>query len=234
MNTFASTLIAVAMLTACGSKPELDVGDETRVTGEALSDYAADWDGYIEAFQVAGDGSDRVRITLDEQGEGTIRFGDQALIEPATDPNGVYPPPGDYDDYTAGVQSGFEYPIINSSVSSKRLQFEFDLGVVHDSWCALQPLEAEREFSCSAGGSYSNDPETGMRINCRVDTEEGLMPVDCEAHSACRRCECDETTCKGKFRGPLSVDTALADEGESLTGTLVLSTGERVTIRLSR
>lgn len=218
MKASAISLTLIALTSACGGKPELDVGEETNQTGEALSDYAADWDGYIESFKVSGDGSDRIRISLDENGEGWVRYGDQALLEPAIDPNGLYPDvEWIHNNFEARVQSGFEYPIMNARVSSRRIVFDYDLSVVDESWCVLQPPEQDRGYSCAAGGAASYDPDTGRPIHCEVDTPEGRVVVDCEAYSACRRCECDETSCHAKPNS-LSFDGALSESGDTLVG----------------
>src|SRR5262245_9474401 len=67
-------------------------GDPTVTTsGNQVSDYAATWDGYAEAFTFE-DGSDRVRLTIHANGEGTIEVGDSAPLPPPTDPNVGYPP----------------------------------------------------------------------------------------------------------------------------------------------
>src|SRR5690606_33165960 len=111
----------------------LDVGDEKAQLGQALTDYAAGWDGYAQAFVFAGDGADRVRLTIDQNGEGTIRFGEEELFGPATDPDGLYPLtyPYEYEEVFEPVsfpeaRSGVEYPIVDAQVENARLRFEFN------------------------------------------------------------------------------------------------------------
>lgn len=47
-----------------------------------MSDYAGVWDGYAEAF-TRNDGTDRIRITLDSQGMGTLNDGDPSDADTA-------------------------------------------------------------------------------------------------------------------------------------------------------
>lgn len=233
MKTTAILLTLSTVFTACGGQGELDVGDEPKVLGQELSDYSAVWDGYAEAFTFAGDGTDRVRLTLDEIGNGTIRFGEEALIPPATDPDEAYPPPwSSSENYYDGVQTGFEFPIFGAVVTSSRLQFQFRTSMVKESWCALREPDPVPGWRCDQARGERTDPVTG-EIECHYDTPDGEVAFDCLAVSQCQSCECDEVTCRAKHdwqAGPF--DAALSNDGDSLEGTLIM--GERVAIRLTR
>lgn len=237
MKTFAISLSLIAFAFACGGKPELDVGEETTQTGEALSDYAADWNGYAEAFKVTGDGSDRVRVTLDGNGQGSLRFGDESLSQPS-DPN-AYPrnEEPDHINYDASaVVSGIEYPIVNAVVTAARIRFGYDVGARHEAWCALHE-PAEVQDSCT--GLITNlgtDPETGIQYCRRENAPKEPVTVDCETLRVCSECKCDGTSCHSSHPQVFQVDAALDDDGDSLVGTMIVGGfgSPRVAIRLSR
>lgn len=233
MKTSAILLTLSTVFTACGGQAELDVGDEPQELGLELSDYSAVWDGYAEAFTFAGDGTDRVRLTLDENGNGTIRFGEEALIPLATDPDELYPPLwSSTENFYDNVQTGFEYPLVGAVVTSSRLQFRFDTSMVQESWCALRDPDPVPGSQCGDAKGFRTDPTTGNR-ECYYNTPEGEVPYDCIVETHCTFCECDEVTCRAKHdwqAGPF--DAALSNDGDSLEGTLII--GTRVTIRLTR
>ena len=57
---------------ACSGGGAVNIGN-TNAVGSQLSDYAATWDGYAEAYTFMPDGSDRVRLTIDAQRPGDAR-----------------------------------------------------------------------------------------------------------------------------------------------------------------
>jgi hypothetical protein len=233
-----STLAGLALLSACADQGALDVGSETAPLGQALSDYAAHWDGYAEAFAFSGDGTDRVRLTLDETGAGVLRVGQETLFPPATDPTGFYPPTFDSPDapfstefFTAslmGLRSGFEFAVSQASVSDRRLKFQVALGQIMDSWCMLQAPEPVPGFQCGGGGGFSAGSTTCF-------APDGQTPVDCNVASQCASCVCDAQSCRAASpdRNQVEVDAALDEAGDTLEGTL-LTDQKRVTIRMTR
>jgi hypothetical protein len=235
MKNLTIALACVGMSLACADQNALDVGDETSNLGQALADYAANWDGYTEAFSVPGDGEDRVRLTLDENGAGVIRFGEEALFPAATDPEGPYPltfpdherPIGGVAAPRTGLRSGFEFSVIGASVSGERLQFQTNVGEIMDSWCALQALEPFAGFKCGGGSGYSTS-DTGI---CWT----GEVAIDCDVAFQCSSCECDVASCQARRAGyDIDVDAALTDDGNTLEGTMLTTDGDRVTIRMTR
>lgn len=232
MKSSTVAMLTFTMFTACGAQPDLDVGNERAVTGQALVDYAADWDGYGEAFRVEGDGSDRIRVRLDENGVGTVRFGNETVFGPATDPDGAYPPNAVPEGNGVGVQSGFEYPIDNAAVTASRLRFEIYSGALMDSWCSLQEPEPIPGWICGEGGGAR--AESNGIPECHVTTGSVLTPIDCDVMSQCRYCECDPEACHARAGTPLTFDGALTNDGNSLEGTLLTRDGSRVTVRLER
>jgi hypothetical protein len=129
---------------ACSGGGAVNIGN-TNVVGSQLSDYAATWDGYAEAYTFMPDGSDRVRLTIAANGQGTLEVGDAALLPPPTDPNVGYPPgaaatgPGQLAPASAGVLTeGFLYPIYAAQVQADRIQLGANPGDLYAAWCALQ------------------------------------------------------------------------------------------------
>lgn len=226
----AATLLTTVFI-ACSGQGQLDVGDEPKQLGLELSDYSAVWDGYAEAYAFDGDGTDRVRLTLDENGNGTIRFGEEALIPPATDPNEAYPPTwSSSNNYHHGVQTGFEFPVFGAEVTSSRLKFNFLIATM-ESWCAIRPPNPVPGWQCGDAGGFRTDPVTEER-ECYFDTPDGEVAFDCLVLSQCHSCECQGATCHARTLEAGPFDAALSDGGDSLEGTLILN--ERVAIRLTR
>jgi hypothetical protein len=233
---FSIPFAFLGMAVACGDQGALDVGDESGKTGQALSDYAASWDGYAEAFTFAGDGEDRVRLTLDEQGAGVLRVGEEALFPPATDPEGLYPPTFGVAQSAAtplggsvrGLRSGFGFSVNGAFVSGERLKFQVALGQLMDSWCALQAPEPVPGYTCGDGG-YGYSAQLGCFGGDGVE-------LDCNVAQQCEACECDAEACRAANLEweTLEVDAALTDAGDTLEGTLLTPNDERVTIRMTR
>ena len=129
---------------ACSGGGAVNIGN-TNVVGSQLSDYAATWDGYAEAYSFMPDGSDRVRLTIAANGQGTLEVGNAALLPPPTDPNVGYPPgaaangPGPLDPTSTGVLTeGFLYPIYAAQVQADRIQLGANPGDLYAAWCSLQ------------------------------------------------------------------------------------------------
>jgi hypothetical protein len=235
--------------TACGGEDPVNLGDnEPAKTGEFLSDYAASWDGYVEAHSFAS-GTDRVRLVLDENGEGYLQLGDVALLEAPSDPDVGYPPNVTYS-YPAtslvGTTEGFRYTALAASVQNSRIQLGVFGQEVYADWCALQtPYYWE---SASQGGEtfYNCIPEGGVSFGeeCSVSTATENIPFDCNKLGLCSYgigpCTCSADGCAaplptGNSIAELStrLDGALEDAGATLVGTLLLD-GQRLNVRLDR
>src|SRR5207253_2653727 len=136
------TLPVLISLCACAaslgcSDEMVNIGD-THTIGSQLSDYAALWDGYAQAYTF-GDGSDRVRLTIDMNGQGTLRAGDSAPLPAATDPDVGYPPGNMGMFSTSGMgppNPGFLYPLHAAEIQSDRIQLGIDFSDIYAGWCA--------------------------------------------------------------------------------------------------
>src|SRR5262245_43042605 len=125
-NSVLVTLTASAL--ACSSGDPVSIGKDDGApetpakTGEFLADYGGSWDGYLEGMTFPN-GSDRVRLSLDEEGQGYIEIGDAPLLDPPTDPEEAYPPNpigplNPSPDLT--LHDGFHYSLRNATVESRR------------------------------------------------------------------------------------------------------------------
>ena len=231
----------VLVLSACSSDP-VDIGDDRVVkTGEKLSDYAAVWEGYAEAYTFWAE-SDRIRITLDENGEGTLEVGEAPPIPPATNPDVGYPEE-DLGHPSAGatgpsieLRSGFSYTILGATVEARRLRLGISLLELYTDWCEMQTPYFDEESSTyhclpvSSGGfdgsrCYLDDPETGDPIY-----------ADCAKIGMCstgRVCSCTAEGCTALSEPPrVRLDAALERDGAELEGTLTV--GGNVTVRMTR
>ena len=240
----ARNVLLLAVLSgvcACSSGSEpVDIGDGR--TGQKLEDYAAHWEGYAEAYDFS-DGSDKVKVTLDELGNGTLEIGDTPLFAPATNPDVAYPPTYKRQQFES-LYPGISYPIRAATVESARIRLSVNPWEVERDWCAFQT-----SYAMPSGYSYP-DPDgiaTGYRCGpfravaagangeACVYTGDGTpeMPVDCDKANLCQddACSCDATGCSvreapsGKQDAYTKFDAALDDSGDSLVGTLKVGVG---------
>ena len=230
-------IAAVLALTACSeSVPVTDLGR----TGAALSDYAASWDGYVEAWQFAS-GSDRVRVVLDAAGQGTLELGDQPLFAPPTDPNVGYPPgvewslPGNLPPI-----EGFQYPVQEARVEARRLRLDADPNDIVKAWCQMQTpvldegIPQQPTYACVPNWGYEQTGTGCAQVNPQTNEH---VPVDCVKLGLCMLpgdCECTATGCDVRASSPMQLDAALQGDGNDLAGTLALDPGTRLNVHLTR
>lgn len=245
------------LLHGCSSDSR-DVGEGLSLDRSQLESYAASWDGYVEAFEFQST-SDRVRIELDENGNGTIRFGNLEPIEPADDPDELYPPPPPIPGWGGATGIGgymnmggspfgatyeaYIYSISGARVEDERIRLEVDVGELYDSWCDLQAsyLDPNSEpgyprYSCAPSSGWTSDGTTCW-LSDPVTGMTTTTEWDCGKLWMCsgsQICECDEEGCISRESKSISMDAALDDDGESLEGTLVLPEAGRLTVRLRR
>jgi hypothetical protein len=124
---------------ACSGSGSVNIGN-TKVVGSQLSDYAATWDGYAEAYTFTPDNSDRVRLTIAANGQGTLQVGNSALLPVATDPNVGYPPGAEDPSYinSFSLGEGVLYPVYGAQVQTNRIQVGIKPNDYYGVWCALQ------------------------------------------------------------------------------------------------
>ncbi len=248
MRVLSTLVLLNSALAACSSNRPVDLGEKNpKLSKSDLAAYAASWDGYVEAYQFE-DGSDRVRVVLDNQGHGSIRVGNRDLIGPPTDPTANYPAQAtDETSYAQSFWSGFNYTASNARVENERIRFESSSYELFSAYCALQtpypsPLDA--------GVPLSNClPYNFLFVLNRVDdtctipantTNTGwtrgdpTVDVNCEQLAMCGGvCTCTEAGCEIETPTNLSVDAALDDTETKLEGTLLLD-NQRISIRLKR
>jgi len=254
------TLTLVALLCgagaplACSGGGAVNIGN-TETRGSQLSDYAASWDGYAEAYSFSPDGSDHVHLTIDASGQGTLQVGGGALLAPPTDPNVGYPPSVAQNGPSVGPATpagglfeGFLYPLHAAQVLTDRIQ----LGIVPDdlwtTWCALQPPVPTTSGGDDGGAvSYGCLANLGSSWNngvcAQLEPDGTQVPVDCGKLSLCGLgsvCSCTATACTSipepttlpVNQYPVELDGALDSTGTTLTGTL--NFGTRVTVVLTK
>jgi hypothetical protein len=245
---------------ACSTDGPIDIGRDVA----ELSDYAANWDGYGEAASFPDSGSDRVRLVLHANGEGTLELGDAPPLPPPTQAEGGYLT----NEGTGGVagtadsfQDGFKYPVHEARVEAGRIRFGIDPLDLYGAWCALVPPVpsdfAPSGYACgSSAGGTSSDPDTpDVPEMCFFDfrTSDPSAPeshaVDCGIYRMCifgGPCTCTASAC-GPHVTPsdgmsldnyvVVVDAAIDSTGTALTGTMAIKEGgttNRITIRMQR
>jgi hypothetical protein len=232
---------ALASLACSGGDP-VNIGENNPVkTGELLSDYAATWDGYVETYQFQS-GSDRVRLTLDENGVGLLEVGDVPLLPAPTDPHVGYASAGEDPNWIAPfwIHEGFRYSVTDATVENSRMQLAVHNDEVFNAWCELQtsfPGSEPGSYSCLPAGNYG---KTGDECSY-VTPADTQVSVDCGKVVLCMQvCECDATGCTAPGTVETLLDGSLADDGETLVGTLLIKSltdgvdTERLTVRLER
>lgn len=247
MNTF-KRIIAITpfwvWLSACGGdNQKLDLGDDGTAssTAQGLAAYEGTWDGYVEAYQF-DQGSDRVRLTLDSLGNGTIRLGDAPEIAPFSNPAIGYPAEDPFTDEAFSPvyyvsREGFAYPVLDARVDSGRLHFDFWGTDIVKPWCEAQTPYPDGatppgHYTCNPGGAGFG--QTGTVCDNNGDE------IDCGFVKTCLSgCSCDAQGCDAQ-RYPerrLELDGVLENEGDTLGGTLVVADTNglaRVTVHLTR
>lgn len=243
--------LIVTLTAACWGCAEesVSIGDEneTAYTGAELSHYAAEWDGYAEAFDFEPS-SDRIRLTLDENGEGTLEFGDENPLPPPTDPDVGYPPgyDGSPGARTRTLIPGFRYSVQGVGVIDSRIELGILPDELYSDWCSLQtPIldevnstPSEPVYHCAHNWGITpidnqcsqTNPQTGEQV-----------PIDCGKFDLCfglGPCSCTQDGCATDLSHdpdgfPVELDAALEKSGKALVGTLVVGSA-RVTVRMER
>jgi hypothetical protein len=215
LSILMATLVVTAA--ACSDGGTVDIGH----SGEALSDYAASWVGYTEAYMI-DPSSDRIALTLDATGNGTLVLGDDPEPTPlSADPN-VGPTSGD-DPLEVKLIAGFRYPVYDARVEASRLRISVNVRERYRQWCAAQTSVANENgsFQCAFNGAGTcdgstctvADPQTGQTF-----TYEYKKFLLCTLYPACT---CDAQGCT--VGAPtLALDAALEGGGDKLTGTLAI------------
>jgi hypothetical protein len=226
MNTVRALVVAgcVTLLTACSSGSQVDIGDGS--TAQGLNAYAHGWDGHAEAFQFR-DGTDRVRITLDGAGKGTIRLGETPLLPaPAA---GDPPPP-------LAVETDFAFPV-EGHLEDERLRFDLNDWTRYGAWCELQtPVLLSPDYPDVYACHRLVKLSMGNPDGTCVDVETGEVSL-CDTLTVCSgNCVCDSESCEvSPMATSDAFDGTLSSDGQELSGTLVLHGGnDRVIVRLRR
>jgi hypothetical protein len=221
-----SALALAAMIGGCGSKT-VDLGDDRdpALLGASLSDYQGTWVGYAEVA-MWNDGTGTLRVQLDAQGNGVLEVGEAAPLPPPVAGEG-YPP--DYEYYgtttSAGLISGYSYPISNAIVESKRIRLKTRTGELFREYCDIQtPMSAPgwtpSGYNCLGYDTYSTGFDGCQGIGGGNPNHDVM---DCALFLCITECVCTETECHA-FKLDEDFDTLLdaqlEDEGESLEGTL--------------
>jgi hypothetical protein len=246
------SLCLVAPL-GCADDGPVNIGS-TKAIGSQLSDYAAAWTGYTQAFTFP-DGSDHVRLTIDSEGHGFLQVGESALLAPPSDPHLGYPPGAGGAFKTTGIgppYPGFQYSLHATVVESARIRVGVDLNDVYKDWCALQtpialttnPYGGEGGYGCAPSWTkieHALDSET-----CTLFSPDGSTAiVNCDWLSQCwfpPLCTCTAEGCHANLIAegtavagyPLQIDGALDASGSVLTGTLLNRPDGRVPVILQK
>lgn len=246
----------------CLSDGNVNIGNTQRRGGQ-LSDYAATWSGYAQAYAFS-DGTDHVYLTLDDNGVGTMTVGDAAAPPPPTDPQIGYPPASAFGTVTSqfpGI-TGFPYPVHAAQIQADRIQVGIDFNDLYSEWCGLQTPTAAMNLLDQnppslrdpANGGYYCGPTltsdvvklerpTPDAVDCMLYEQDGTTEsVNCDWFNLCALgpvCTCSATGCTAATQPAgtpvtqYSVELDGALDASGSTLTGTLSSG-RVTVILTR
>jgi hypothetical protein len=237
-----------ASIIGCASSDKANIGDgELTVDKNALSSYAAEWTGYVEAHTFLSD-NDQVRVTLDGQGNGWLQVGIGSTPPGPTDPAVGWPPVlaamsiDDVNTYASYLFDGIRYPIRGARVELERIRLTVNSYDAYTAWCGLQtPMlhtdETPARYGCTAESGYEIPTGTNACAT-GVDANGAPIVVDCAKAVLCMGtvCSCDQSACRSGAGQDVQLDAALDDTGTTLVGTILMpdeAVGAR-TIRLKR
>lgn len=263
LTILSSLACLVSAFSACSADP-VSIGEkQPQYSKSELAAYAATWDGYAEAYQFE-DKSDRVRLVLDEQGNGTLRLGNRDLIAPPTSPTEFYPPQIVVDMNQAAYLtpmrfwSGFEYAARDTRVESERVRLSVSMKDLFASYCALQTPYAvatdptSNQYRCLPYSNPMNvaDEGTGTCIVPATTTNTGwttgdpTVEVNCVQFAMCynyadgyarsQGCTCDANACSVDTSTPELSIDASLDDVQQSLEGTLLLGDQRITIRLQR
>lgn len=227
-------LAAIAALAGCSDDP-VSLGGEVAVDRSALSSYAAVWEGYVEAFTFRS-GSDRVRLVLDGNGQGTLTLGEGTPRPMPTNAEDPFPDLQSVEIdalLNDNTLEGFGHEIASALVEEDRLRVRTQpTNVYGEVACALQtPTGPNCE---DAGCSYSCVPNNAHAFAYRddrcFDATDGTE-LSCKTMDLClNNCTCTSTECFAQYPGyAIILDGALDEAGTKLVGSL-----DAHTVRLTR
>lgn len=233
MTRILAVLIPFVGVQACSDNGTVDIGNNGK-TGASLVDYVDSWDGYTEAQQFVFD-SDRVRLKLTGDGQGTVVLGEAQTYPAATDPNVGYPTNEDAMSVIVKqnmFRAGFEYPVHGVKVEASRIRFTVSTNDFYKTWCELQtPVNSGQDgiYFCGPNGYRGNPDGTCVSL----DTAAGPgAPINCVKAALCtgqRTCACTATSCTSNGEFSTQFDAALREQGTLLEGTF-----NNATVRMQR
>jgi hypothetical protein len=227
-------LTAIGLCCAACSEGSVPIGEQDN---EQVADatFAGTWDGYIESYHFDS-GSDRIRLVLDANGKGQLRFGDRELIPKPTDQFAQYYPPQLMDDWVGELPlggfldafEGFNYPIRSATVQGERLRLSAATSDIYEDFCAIQvaPYPGYRceGFLQDGAGNYcvfySRTPYTGTVVgttggdDCLVAYDRTPTTI-AEMTSIPQRQYCDwqaETELPSPWRGEILKNVKLSPD----------------------
>jgi hypothetical protein len=246
-------LIAATFGLGCNATSDpVDLGDnQTAVTGAALSDYAGEWEGYVEAFEFA-DGSDAIRLSLDAQGSGHILVGDSVVLPPPGPDESFSPYAWGGNAMTGYLLPGFDYSVNGAIVEDRRLRLAAASSEIYLEWCTLQTPVREPDPNDPTLPSFVPPdeprylcvpdyplPPANLGPNgdtCSVEGPDGTVTADCGKWACLKVCGCNETEClpghckttaytecDDHLGDDARIDAMLQADGNELRGTLLMN-----------
>jgi len=232
LSWVGAALALAGVASGCGVK-SVDIGDNDppAVTGATLADYEGTWEGYAE-LATWNDGTDVIRLVLDDNGNGVIEVGNADPLPPPV--YGEVYPPGEENQFIVlqpMLVSGFSFAVSGATVESKRIRLASSSSQLYAEWCSLfTPGPIEGGYNCVGGTSFTGDGN-GL---CTNDGDPEAEAFNCDILACFHMCTCDEASCDVTAYGnDIRLDAALEMEGEELEGSFETPAG-RFFVRMTR
>ncbi len=205
------------------------------VTGNELSAFVGQWDGY---YQGSGMSDDNSTFHLNILGAnatnglcGTITYGvhpTPVTLPAATDPTADYPPAAlnlgtSVNRPSSMPLMGVAYTLVNGRIDGQRIRFDVNTFEVFKSWCEIQssypaddsclhfmcaPNMASRGSTDGSGPCYLIDPNTQQEYPYNCNQLNGCSAMDV--------CDCDAKHCTAGSMVTIPFDLLVS--GDQATG----------------
>ncbi len=203
-----------------------DAGSDDADHGPPASAVVGTWLGAFDGLNVQS-GSDRMLLEIaavmpDGQITGTVQFGNEGTLPPATNPDVGYPEgAGDAIGARSFPVEQFVYELSGSfDDGTERLVVSVQQFDVWSGWCAMQ---TSYPTSPDSYGCIPNCGTAGSRGGCAIpdDCEYIPGPIDCGKMNLCdfaSPCACDVNGCTSATGGAVELD--LRVDADELSGAI--------------
>ncbi len=228
MNRCSIGAAVVFLALSAASLPACVNGD---VQLGGADDGVSEWEGYTVNYEFPS-GSDKVVIHFTgKTGDavtGTMQFGEGPDLPPPTGAKTQYPPGVTSSFGGLPLIEGFEFQLVDATLTSDRLKGKILLSDPWSAWCELQTPHEQSAFP----GHYSCVPNMEMAVIDGECVDSGIA-FDCNQYWLCDidyACHCDADKCEAGRTQTAQLDFEI--DGDKARGVVTVLGGNDV--RLTR